>query len=117
MRIKHENDGVVMGVLLIALAGCVAVPLPREQLVVSQAIINNAQHAGAGHYAAADLALAREKLIKAQAAVQRRKYVEARRWAAEAEADAQLAQTKAAAAKGTQRVREMNEANRTFGKE
>ena len=78
-----------------ALAGCSSPPVPREQLAVGTASVEAAQSAGAGELAPVELNHAREKLSLATAALRDKQLVAARRLAEEADADAQVARSKA----------------------
>lgn len=83
------------------LAGCSGVPVPKEQLAVSQAAVNEATRSGAPEHAPAELRSAREKLDRARQAVKDHEYERARQFAEQAEVDARLAQAKA----GSERAR------------
>jgi len=79
------------------LAGCASTPPPREQLAVSRSTIEAAQTAGAAELAPAELQSAVTKFNQAQAAVHDGKPLLAKRFAESAEADAQVARSKASA--------------------
>ena len=96
------------------LAACSSVPPPTEQLAVSRAAIDSAQSAGAGEFAAADLAQARQKLERAQAAMRSEDYVVARRLAEEAAVDAQLAQARAGSARARAAAAQVDESIRAL---
>ncbi|MGQ5525062.1 DUF4398 domain-containing protein [Chitinimonas sp. PSY-7] len=113
MRINHRTFWMLLGAVLFA-AGCASVPLPREQLAISQAVIDNAKGAGVAQYAPVELAAAQDKLSKAKLAVREGQYVAARRLAEEAEADAQLAQNRALAMKSNRSAQQVEEANRAL---
>ncbi|MGC4061046.1 MAG: DUF4398 domain-containing protein [Aquabacterium sp.] len=72
-------------------------PPPREQLAVSRSTIEAAQTAGAAELAPAELQSAVTKLNQAEAAVHDGKPLLAKRFAESAEADAQVARSKATA--------------------
>jgi hypothetical protein len=78
-----------------ALAGCSSPPVPREQLAVGTASVEAAQSAGASELAPVELNQAREKLSLATAALRDKQLVAARRLAEAADADAQVARSKA----------------------
>lgn len=92
---KHLRWGVIGATLVgAALAGCSGVPVPKEQLAVSQSAVNEATRSGAPEHAPAELRAAREKMDRARQAVKDHEYERARRYAEQAEVDARLAQAK-----------------------
>lgn len=93
---KHLQSGVIGASLIGAmLVGCSGVPVPKEQLAVSQSALNEATRSGAPEHAPAELRAAREKMDRASQAVKDHDYELARRMAEQAEVDARLAQAKA----------------------
>jgi hypothetical protein len=82
----------------LALAACSSAEPPTGRFVVARAAIAEAEMAGAGERAPADLSRARAKLAEGEAALRRRQYDEAGRYADEAAVDARLAATRARAA-------------------
>ncbi len=97
----HNHQRLVSASLISAacaislLAGCASKPVPREQLAVGKSSIDSAQTAGADELAPVELTRARDKLAQAQVALHDKKYVLARRLAEEADADAQVARSRA----------------------
>lgn len=97
-----------------ALAGCSSPPLPREQLAVGQASVESAQSAGANELAPVELNRAREKLAAAKAAARDRQMLVARRLAEEADADAQVARSRATAERSRKAAEEVTASLRTL---
>lgn len=97
-----------------ALAACSSPPVPREQLAVGKASIEAAQTAGAAELAPVELNMARDKLGQANAALHEKKYVEARRLAEQADADAQVARSKATAERSRKAAEEVSASLRTL---
>lgn len=96
------------------LAGCSSPPVPREQLAVGQSSVDAAQSAGASELAPVELNRAREKLAQAQAAVRDKHLVAARRLAEQADADAQVARTRANAERSRRAAEEVMASLRTL---
>lgn len=97
-----------------ALAGCSSPPVPREQLAVGVSSVEAAQSAGAAELAPVELNKAREKLNMAVAAAREKQFVAARRLAEEADADAQVARTKANAERSRRAAEEVTAGIRTL---
>ena len=91
-----------IGVLAVAAAltaGCATTPAPTEQLAVSKAAVANAVDAGGPEFAPAEMRNAQEKLDRANQAMAAKDYERAQWMAEQAQVDAQLAGSKARAAK------------------
>lgn len=99
------------------LAACATVPPPNEQMAVARAAVADAESSGAANYAAIDLRNAHDRLDAANAALGAREYDKARRLADEAEADANLAATRARSAKAERAVVEVRESLRVLREE
>lgn len=98
------------GAALISIAGCHSMKTPATaDVAVSRAQVANAASAGAGELAPAEMTSAREKLLRANAALAAKDYKVARDLATQAQADAQLAQSKANSAKATAAAQALNE--------
>jgi hypothetical protein len=108
----HRWAAPVTVALLGTLAAC-ATPgePPVAQLVSARASIAQAESAGAADQAPVELLAAREKLGKAEAASGEKRFEPARRWSEQAEADAELAERKARAAKAQAAVTELARGN------
>lgn len=107
----------VLGVALLALAGCANAPIPTEQLAVSKTQIDSATTAGGTEFAPLELKTAREKLDAANRAVTEKEYDKAARLASEAQVDAKLAETKALSLKAQKAVAETQDHLRTMQQE
>ncbi|GAB3251421.1 DUF4398 domain-containing protein [Chitinimonas naiadis] len=109
---------ILAGVFGLGLVACASTSAePREQMAAGKAAIESAENAGAGNYAASELAQARDKLAKANNAAQAKQYIEAKRWAEEAQVDAQYAQARATAQKSTTAVEEVDKGNQVLRQE
>jgi len=98
------------GAALILMAGCTSMKTPATaDVAVSRAAVANAAGAGAGELAPAEMTSAREKMQRANAALAAKDYKGARDLAAQAQADAQLAQSKANSAKASAAAQALNE--------
>jgi hypothetical protein len=98
------------GAALILMAGCHSMKTPATaDVAVSRAQVANAASAGAGELAPAEMTSAREKLQRANAALAAKDYKAARDLAIQAQADAQLAQSKANSAKASAAAQALNE--------
>jgi Domain of unknown function (DUF4398) len=102
---------------LLGIASCANVPIPTEQMAVSNAAVSNAQSAGAIDAAPFELALANDKLAKANIAISNRQYETARELALEAQLDARLAQIKSGSVKAQKAASELQEASRALSDE
>ncbi len=102
---------------LLGIASCANLPIPTEQMAVSNAAVSNAQSAGAVDAAPFELALANDKLAKANIAISNRQYETARELALEAQLDARLAQIKSGSVKAQKAASELQEASRALSDE
>jgi len=84
---------------LLALGGCASVPRPEGELSAADLAFRKAEQADAAHHAPLEMREARDQLERARLAAQDERYLEARRLAETAEVDAQLAESKARAAR------------------
>ena len=91
--------------LLMVLAGCAGVPVPTEQVELTRNAVSRAVTADATQYAPAEMKAAQDKLYAVERALGERNLVAARTLAEQAEADANLAERKARAAKAQQQLR------------
>jgi hypothetical protein len=104
--------------LLLALAACASAPPPTEQMAVGRKAVERvAGTPEVMQWAPAELERARIKIASAERAMGSRDYAEARRLADEAEADARLAEARAAARKNDRALTEVNEALRALREE
>lgn len=119
MRIHHPmiRPALAAACVMACLAGCSSNKGPREQLAVSAATVDSAQTAGANELASVELTRARDKLAQAKIAMQDKNYVLARRLAEEADADAQVARSKANAERSQKAADEVTASLRTLRNE
>lgn len=97
---------------IVVLGACASPgPPPTSELATARATIAQAESAGASQSAPVELLSARDNIAKAEAAVRAEKYEDARRMAVKAEADAEVAVSKARAMKAENAVAEMNRSN------
>jgi hypothetical protein len=106
-----------IGFSAVVIAGCATVPPPTEQLAVSNAAVSNAASAGGNEYAPADMQAAQDKLDRATQAMKEKDYKNAKFLAEQAEADAQLAATKARSGKAQRAAATVQEGSRVLRKE
>lgn len=119
-KVKKTGTGLafLLGGLVLFLAGCASgPPAPTEQMAVSAAAIDQAVSAGAPEFAPAELRAAREKMDRARVAMEARDNVQARILAEQAQADAQLAVTKARSAKAQKAAAAVEEDRRILREE
>ncbi|MFC3457018.1 MULTISPECIES: DUF4398 domain-containing protein [Massilia] len=103
---------------LLALAGCASQKAPATaDVAVSRNAVQNAVQAGAAELAPAEITAARAKMMRANEALAARDYRLARELAMQAQADAQLAQSKANSAKATAASDALNEDLRVLRQE
>ena len=81
---------------------------------MGKASVEAAQTAGAAELAPVELNMARDKLGQATLAMRDKKYIEARRLAEQADADAQVARTKATAERSRKAAEEVSASLRTL---
>jgi len=87
---------------MLVLTGCASQKAPATaDVAVSRNAVQNAVQAGAAELAPAEITAARAKMMRANEALAARDYKLARELAMQAQADAQLAQSKANSAKAT----------------
>lgn len=96
------------------LAACASPPPPREQLAVGRGSIDAALAAGASELAPVELERARTKFNQAQLAARDGNMVAARRLAESADADAQVARSKAQAERSKKAADEITAGLRTL---
>ncbi len=100
------------------LYGCASTSkAPIAEMASARASISQAESAGAQELAPVDLLSAREKLSKAEAASQDKKFEAAEQLATKAQADAELAERKARAAKAQTAADELARSNEMLRKE
>lgn len=90
--------------LLMVLAGCAGVPAPTDQVELTRNAVSRAVTADATQYAPAEMKSAQDKLYGVERALGEKNFVAARTLAEQAEADANLAERKARAAKAQQQL-------------
>jgi hypothetical protein len=83
----------------LALAGCASVPPPEAQLSAADLALRKAEQADAAHHAPLEMRVARDQLEQARLAARDERNLEARRLAESAAVDAELAESKARAAR------------------
>jgi hypothetical protein len=88
----------IIGVALVALAGCVQSPVPSQAMATAELALGRAELAGAAEHAPDELARAQAKLEAAQAAIRARAHEDARLLAEQAAIDARVAEAAARAA-------------------
>jgi hypothetical protein len=94
--------------LLLALLACGGgESLPEAELSRAQLAVERAVAAGAGERAPSELARAQNQLTAARKAASDERFTEARRLAERAESDATLAETRAEAAAGSERLNQL----------
>lgn len=97
------HPGIYLAVFLtFMLTGCKSAPPPTSEIAVTNATVSDAATAGAAQYAPEEMKSAREKLERANQAMTAKDYKLARRLSTEAQADAELARSKANSAKAQQ---------------
>lgn len=103
---------------LVVLAACASPgPPPTSELATARATIAQAESAGAAQSAPVELLAARDHVAKADTAVRAEKFEDARRYAVMAEADAEVAVSKARAKKAEMAAAEMNRSNELLRQE
>lgn len=105
MVAKRTSNYLAASSLLMVLAGCAGVPVPTEQVELTRNAVSRAVTADATQYAPAEMKAAQDKLYAVERALGERNLVAARTLAEQAEADANLAERKARAAKAQQQLR------------
>ncbi|MTV40908.1 DUF4398 domain-containing protein [Duganella radicis] len=96
--------------VLVGLGGCASNKTPATaDVAASRAAVTAATSAGAADLAPAEMQSARDKLMRANQALAARDYKTAQDLATQAQADAQLAQSKANSAKATSAADELQQ--------
>ncbi|PKO45680.1 MAG: hypothetical protein CVU29_08335 [Betaproteobacteria bacterium HGW-Betaproteobacteria-22] len=115
----HQTYKIVAVTTLALLLGACASTgtAPISEMAAARASITQAESAGALDLAPVDLLSARDKLSKAEAASQEKNYETAQQLAAKAQADAELAERKARAAKAQTAADELARSNELLRKE
>lgn len=108
---------IVLGALLLALAGCASAPKDTGFLDQASAAIAAAEAAGAVEHAPLEIRFAREKLAGARLAVADRDYDRARRLVRQSMINSELATVKSAAAKAREATRAARRANEELERE
>lgn len=121
MNAIRPMNALVRGAALAAvlgLAACASQKAPATaDVAVSRNAVENAVQAGAADLAPAEITAARAKMLRASEALAAKDYKLARELAMQAQADAQLAQSKAASAKATAASDALNEDLRVLRQE
>ena len=103
---------------VLGLSACASQKAPATaDVAVSQNAVANAVQAGAADLAPAEITAARAKMMRANEALAAKDYKLARELATQAQADAQLAQSKANSAKATAAANALNEDLRVLRQE
>lgn len=103
---------------VLGLAACASQKAPATaDVAVSRNAVANAVQAGAAELAPAEITAARAKMMRASEALAAKDYRLARELAVQAQADAQLAQSKANSAKATAASNALNEDLRVLRQE
>ena len=103
--------------LLVIAAGCASTPVPEAKLALAQSSIERAEQAEAVTLAGAPLRNAREKLEGAKLAAAKKDGAQAGRLAEQADADAQLAEAMARAARSEKAVTDLEQSLRALSNE
>ena len=115
--IKGAISGAAVAAMLV-LTGCASQKAPATaDVAVSRNAVQNAVQAGAAELAPAEITAARAKMMRANEDLAARDYKLARELAMQAQADAQLAQSKANSAKATAASDALNEDLRVLRQE
>jgi Skp family chaperone for outer membrane proteins len=103
---------------VLGLSACASQKAPATaDVAVSQIAVANAVQAGAADLAPAEITAARAKMMRANEALAAKDYKLARELSMQAQADAQLAQSKANSAKATAAANALNEDLRVLRQE
>lgn len=106
-----------IGLFAVFIGGCASMKPPTEQIAVSKMAVANANSAGGNEFASAEMRSAQDKLDRAIQAMAAEDYENAESLAEQAEADAQLAATKARSAKAHKAAAAVQEDSRVLRKE
>lgn len=117
MKAIRPMNGLALAAVLV-LSACASQKTPATaDVAVSQAAVANAVQAGAADLAPAEITAARAKMMRANEALAAKDYKLARELAVQAQADAQLAQSKANSAKASAASSALNEDLRVLRQE
>jgi hypothetical protein len=104
--------------LLAACAGCASQKTPATaDVAASRAAVDSAAMAGAGELAPDEMQAARDKLLRANQALAAKDYRTAENLAVQAQADANLAQSKASAGKASTAAAQLQDSIRALREE
>jgi len=113
--VQHKFKVICGALALLALGACASNKTPATaDVAVSRAAVANATSAGAADLAPEEMKSAREKMMRANQALAAKDYKLAQDLAAQAQADAQLAQSKANSAKATAAADELQQSIRVL---
>jgi Domain of unknown function (DUF4398) len=113
--VQHKFKVICGALALLALGACASNKTPATaDVAVSRAAVANATSAGAADLAPEEMKSAREKMMRANQALAAKDYKLAQDLAAQAQADAQLAQSKANSAKATTAADELQQSIRVL---
>ena len=113
--VQHKVKVICGALALLGLAACASEKTPATaDVAVSRAAVANATSAGAADLAPEEMKSAREKMMRANQALAAKDYKLAQDLAAQAQADAQLAQSKANSAKATTAADELQQSIRVL---
>ncbi|QNA88557.1 DUF4398 domain-containing protein [Massilia sp. Dwa41.01b] len=119
IRPMNQLAGAAALAAMLALTGCASpnrAPAAAD-VAVSKNAVDNAVQAGAADLAPEEITAARAKMMRASEALAAKDYKLARELAVQAQADAQLAQSKANSAKATAASNQLNEDLRVLRQE
>jgi hypothetical protein len=109
MSVRHVIAPVRVSVcvfMAVALSACASAPIPEQQISLAKNAVNRAVSADANQYASLEIKSAQDKLFQMERALGEKHYVQAKSLAEQIEADANLAERKARAAKWQQQLAE-----------
>lgn len=113
--VQHKFKIICGALALLTLGACASNKTPATaDVAVSRAAVANATSAGAADLAPEEMKSAREKMMRANQALAAKDYKLAQDLAAQAQADAQLAQSKANSAKATAAADELQQSIRVL---
>jgi hypothetical protein len=117
-RSMHQLGRAAVAAAVLALTACASQKAPATaDVAVSRNAVANAVQAGAADLAPEEITAARAKMMRANEALAAKDYKLARELAMQAQADAQLAQSKANSAKATAASNALNEDLRVLRQE
>lgn len=103
--------------IVLVIGACATTNVPAPDTSEAEAMIKQAEEAGAQEYAPVELRNAREKVEQAKAYVEQEKNAEALRMTQQASVDAELALIKARSAKAQEAVKQLQETIETLREE